>query len=65
MSNDDFAERLNLAINQSGISTKAALATKVGISQQYLQKIIKAKSKTLPPADLAYKLAEALGVDFV
>lgn len=63
MGNEQFSARLNMAFTHSGMKTKAELAEKADMSQQYLNKLLKGRSQRLPPADVVQKLADACGVD--
>ena len=59
---DDFTQRLNKSFDESGIKTKAELATALDISPQYLSKLMKGSAQSLPPADLVKKMADILKV---
>lgn len=62
--NSVFAERLSKAFVNSDIQTKSQLAELVGITPQYLHKILSGDAKQLPPADVTLKLAKALKIDY-
>jgi transcriptional regulator with XRE-family HTH domain len=56
----DFAENLQNELDYQGLIVKD-LATKTGINIHTLNNYLSAK-KTMPPADIAVKIAAALGV---
>lgn len=60
-----FTRRLNYAFEHSNIKTKAEFASLLGISPQYLNKLLKGEGKSLPPADITYKMAEVLKFPFI
>lgn len=60
-----FTRRLNYAFEHSNIKTKAEFASLLGISPQYLNKLLKGEGKSLPPADITYKMAEVLKIPFI
>lgn len=60
-----FTKRLIDAFKHSGIKTKAELASLIEISPQYLNKILKGEGKSLPPADVVFKIAQALKISYI
>lgn len=60
-----FTKRLIDAFKHSGIKTKAELASSIEISPQYLNKILKGEGKSLPPADVVFKIAQALKISYI
>lgn len=60
-----FTKRLKDAFDRSGIKTKAELASSIEISPQYLNKILKGEGKSLPPADVVFKIAQALKISYI
>lgn len=65
MGSNSLALRLQHAFDMFSKLTKKELAEKTDISMSYLNKIFKGVTLHQPPADIVYRLATALGIDYV
>ena len=57
----DFSKHLKSEIDYSGLSYKE-LSQKSGVAERALYTYVATKNPSMPPADVAYKIARALGV---
>ena len=57
----DFSKHLKSEIDYSGLSYKE-LSQKSGVAERALYTYVATKNPSMPPADVTYKIARALGV---